>query len=152
VIALPTVLLGFLYGQTRIFFVMARDGFLPMTLAKVNPKTGTPARITIVTAVLVAILAGLVPLNEIAALANAGTLVAFIAVAVCLLVLRKRSPDLHRVYRTPLAWVVAPVAIVGCIYLFFSLPTQTRLFFLAWNVLGIVWYVAQTALKSRKAA
>jgi len=152
VIALPTVLLGFLYGQTRIFFVMARDGFLPMSLAKVNPKTGTPARITIVTAILVAILAGLVPLQEIAALANAGTLAAFVAVAVCLLVLRKRLPDARRVYRAPLAWVVAPVAIVGCIYLFFSLPGLTRSFFFIWNAVGLAWYGASTLYKHRKAA
>jgi APA family basic amino acid/polyamine antiporter len=151
VVALPTVLLGFLYGQTRIFFVMARDGFLPMSLAKVNPKTGTPARITVVTGVLVAILAGLVPLAEIAALANAGTLLAFIAVSVCLLVLRKTAPDQRRVYRTPLAWVVAPVAIAGCIYLFFSLPEKTRLFFCAWNAVGLVWYVTQHAYREGKA-
>jgi APA family basic amino acid/polyamine antiporter len=152
VIALPTVLLGFLYGQTRIFFVMARDGFLPMSLAKVNPKTGTPTRITIVTAVLVAILAGIVPLQEIAALANAGTLLAFVAVGVCLLVLRKTAPDQRRVYRTPLAWVVAPVAIAGCVYLFFSLPQQTRTFFFIWNAVGLAWYVSQAAYKARKAA
>ena len=152
VIALPTVLLGFLYGQTRIFFVMARDGFLPMSLAKVNPKTGTPARITVVTGVLVAILAGIVPLEEIAALANAGTLLAFIAVSVCLLVLRKTKPDQPRIYRTPLAWVVAPVAIVGCVYLFFSLPEKTRLFFFAWNGVGLAWYLAQHAYRSRRRA
>jgi APA family basic amino acid/polyamine antiporter len=151
VIALPTVLLGFLYGQTRIFFVMARDGFLPMSLAKVNQKTGTPARITIVTAILVAILAGIVPLQEIAALANAGTLLAFVAVGVCLLVLRKTAPDLRRVYRTPLAWIVAPVAIAGCVYLFFSLPQTTRNFFFIWNAVGLIWYAAQHAYKLGKA-
>ena len=141
VIALPTVILAFLYGQSRIFFVMARDGLLPASLATVNKRTGTPIRITVVTAVLVGILAGIVPLDEIAALANAGTLAAFIAVAVCMLVLRKRSPDAPRVYRTPLAWVIGPAGILGCIYLFFSLPDQTRVFFLIWNVVGLAWYV-----------
>ncbi len=150
VIALPTVLLGFLYGQTRIFFVMARDGFLPMSLAKVNPKTGTPARITIITGVLVGALAGFVPLDEIAALANAGTLLAFVAVGVCLLVLRKTAADQPRIYRTPLAWVVAPVGILGCTYLFFSLSEKTRIFFLVWNIVGLVWYAAQHIYKQRK--
>ena len=151
VIALPTVLLGFLYGQTRIFFVMARDGFLPMSLAKVNPKTGTPARITIITGVLVGALAGFVPLDEIAALANAGTLLAFVAVGVCLLVLRKTAADQPRIYRTPQAWIVAPVGILGCTYLFFSLSEKTRVFFLVWNAVGLVWYVAQSLIKARAA-
>ena len=80
VIALPTVILAFFYGQSRIFFVMARDGLLPPALAKVSGR-GSPVRITLFTAVIVAVLAGLIPLDELAALANAGTLTAFIAVA-----------------------------------------------------------------------
>lgn len=139
VIALPTVLLGFLYGQSRIFLVMARDGFLPQSLAKIS-KRGTPVRITIVTAVLVAIIAGLLPIDEIAALANAGTLIAFTAVGACLLVLRRRSPDLRRPFRTPAAWFVGLGAICGCAYLFISLPTDTILACFGWNALGLVVY------------
>ena len=142
VIALPTVLLAFLYGQSRIFFVMSRDGLLPRGLSKVNQRTGTPIATTLFTAVLVAALAGVARLDEIAALANAGTLAAFIAVAVCLLVLRKRDPSRPRVFRTPLAWVVGPVAILGCLYLFWSLPRTTQLWFFAWNALGVVAYLA----------
>ena len=142
VIALPTVLLAFLYGQSRIFFVMSRDGLLPHGLSKVNQRTGTPIATTLFTAVLVAALAGVARLDEIAALANAGTLAAFIAVAVCLLVLRKRDPSRPRVFRTPLAWVVGPVAILGCLYLFWSLPRTTQLWFFAWNALGVVAYLA----------
>ncbi len=141
VVALPTVLLAFFYGQSRIFFVMSRDGLLPRSLSKVNTRTGTPVAITVFTAILVAALAGVARLDEIAALANAGTLAAFIAVAVCLLVLRKRDPSRKRVFRTPLAWVVGPIAIFGCLYLFWSLPQKTQLWFLLWNVLGIVAYV-----------
>jgi len=139
VIALPTVLLGFLYGQSRIFLVMARDGFLPQSLAKISTR-GTPVRITIVTAVLVAIIAGLLPIDEIAALANAGTLIAFTAVGACLLVLRRRSPDLRRPFRTPAAWFVGLGAIAGCAYLFISLPTGTILACFGWNALGLVVY------------
>ncbi|MBU8974675.1 MULTISPECIES: amino acid permease [unclassified Lysobacter] len=142
VIALPTVLLAFFYGQSRIFFVMSRDGLLPRSLSKVNPRTGTPVAITVFTAVLVAALAGVARLDEIAALANAGTLVAFIAVAVCLLVLRVRDPNRPRTFRTPMAWVVGPLAILGCLYLFWSLPHKTQLWFLAWNVVGVVVYLA----------
>jgi len=140
-VALPTVLLAFLYGQSRIFLVMARDGFLPQSLAAVS-RRGTPARITGVTAVLVAAVAGLAPLDAIAALANAGTLCAFSAVAISVLVLRQREPGRSRPFRTPLAWVVAPAAVAGCVYLFFSLQTVTQLAFLGWNLAGLVVYLA----------
>ena len=138
-IALPTVILGFLYGQSRIFLVMARDGFLPPALAKISTR-GTPARITLVTAVFVSIIAALTPLDVIASLANAGTLCAFIAVATCVLVLRRRDPAARRPFRTPLAWVVAPLAILGCVYLFTSLQTVTQVSFLVWNGIGLLVY------------
>lgn len=141
VIALPTVLLGFLFGQSRIFFTMARDGMLPTGLAKVS-RRGSPVRITVFTAVIVSVIAGLLPIDEIAALANAGTLLAFAAVAACMMVLRRRAPDAPRLFRTPLWWLVGGIAVVGCLYLFFSLPSTTQLYFLIWNVLGIVIYFA----------
>jgi APA family basic amino acid/polyamine antiporter len=139
VVALPTVLLGFLFGQSRIFFTMARDGLLPQSLAVVS-KRGSPVRITILTGVLVAAIAGFAPIDEIAALANAGTLAAFTAVSVCMLIMRRREPDAKRTFRTPLAPVVGTVAIVGCIYLFFSLPAKTEIFFLCWNAVGLLVY------------
>ena len=140
IIALPTVLLAFFYGQSRIFFVMSRDGLLPRSLSKVG-KRGTPVAITVFTAIVTSALAGIARLDEIAALANAGTLIAFIAVATCLLVLRKRDPARPRVFRTPLAWLVGPVAILGCIYLFMSLPTRTQLWCLLWNAFGLLVYL-----------
>ena len=140
VIALPTVLLAFLFGQSRIFFVMARDGLLPKSLAHVS-KRGTPVRITIFTAVIVSLIAGFFPLDEIAALANAGTLAAFVAVATCVLIMRRREPDAPRLFRTPAAPLVGGIAILGCIYLFFSLPNQTQVYFLLWNLAGIAIYL-----------
>ncbi|WP_298808283.1 amino acid permease [uncultured Sphingomonas sp.] len=141
VIALPTVLLGFLFGQSRIFFVMARDGLLPQALAKVSSR-GTPVRITVMTAVLVAIIAGVMPIDAIAALANAGTLAAFIAVCVAMLVMRRRAPDAPRTFRTPAAWPVGIVGVLGCLYLFSSLPSRTQLYFVLWNAAGLVLYFA----------
>ncbi|MGE4064745.1 MAG: amino acid permease [Rhodospirillaceae bacterium] len=141
IVALPTVILAFLYGQTRIFFVMARDGLLPSGLATVSAKTGTPVRITLLTGIVVAILAGLIPLDRIAALANAGTLAAFIAVSVCVLVMRQREPRRARVFKTPAVWLVAPLAILGCLYLLWNLPRQTQMFFLLWNVIGLAAHV-----------
>jgi APA family basic amino acid/polyamine antiporter len=138
-IALPTVILGFLYGQSRIFLVMARDGFLPPALARISTR-GTPARITLVTAIFVSIIAALTPLDVIASLANAGTLCAFVAVATCVLVLRRRDPDARRPFRTPLAWVIAPLAILGCLYLFTSLQVITQESFVIWNAIGLAVY------------
>ena len=139
VVALPTVILAFFYGQSRIFFTMARDGLLPPSLAKLSPR-GTPVRITIFTAIVVAILAGFIPLGELAALANAGTLAAFTAVSVCMLIMRRRAPEAPRTFRTPMPWVVGLGAIGGCIYLFFSLPVQTQIWFLIWNAAGLAAY------------
>jgi APA family basic amino acid/polyamine antiporter len=139
IIALPTVILAFFYGQSRIFFTMARDGLLPTALARLSSR-GTPVRITIFTALVVAVLAGFIPLGELAALANAGTLAAFTAVSICMLIMRRRAPDAPRTFRAPLPWLVGGVAVLGCIYLFFSLPAQTQLWFGIWNLGGLALY------------
>ena len=140
VIALPTVILAFLYGQSRIFFVMARDRLLPEGLARVS-RRGVPVRITVFTALVVMLFAGFLPIDAIAALANAGTLTAFTAVAVCMLVMRRRAPEMKRPFRAPAVWLVGLGAIGGCLYLFASLPSRTQLWFLGWNVLGLAVYL-----------
>jgi APA family basic amino acid/polyamine antiporter len=139
VIALPTVILAFFYGQSRIFFTVARDGLLPPSLARVS-RRGTPVRITIFTAIVTSVFAGLIPLASIAALANAGTLAAFVAVCAAMLTLRRREPNAERKFRAPVPWVVGIVGIVGCLYLFYSLPDRTQLFFLTAQVIGLVLY------------
>src|SRR4051795_3251972 len=139
VIALPTVILAFFYGQSRIFFTVARDGLLPSKLARVS-RRGTPVRITVFTAIVTSIFAGLIPLAAIAALANAGTLAAFISVCAAMLVLRRREPDTERKFRAPAATVVATVGILGCLYLFISLPNRTQLFFATAQAVGLVLY------------
>uniref|UniRef100_B0T4A9 Amino acid permease-associated region n=1 Tax=Caulobacter sp. (strain K31) TaxID=366602 RepID=B0T4A9_CAUSK len=142
VVALPTVILAFMYGQSRIFFVMARDGLLPEALSRVNRKTGTPVLMTLLTGALSAVLSGLLSLKDIAELANAGTLAAFIAVGLSVIVLRRREPNRPRVFSTPLWQVVAPGAILGCLYLFSSLPVKTQVYFLIAHLFGAVVYVA----------
>lgn len=148
VVALPTVIMAFMYGQSRIFFVMARDGLLPQRLAAVNPRTGVPVMMTMLTGVIVAVIGGLLPLNEIAAVANAGTLCAFVAVAACMLVLRVRAPEHPRKFKTPLPWLVGTIAILGCLYLFMSLPWTTKKYFFIWNAIGIVVYLLYARHKS----
>ena len=150
IVGVPTVILAFFYGQTRIFYVMARDGLLPRSLGAVSSR-GVPWVVTLFTAVVVAVLAGLLPLDEIAALANAGTLAAFTAVCASLLVLRVRDAARTRVFRAPLAWVIGPVGIAGCLYLLASLPSRTQFWFLIWNVVGLVIYLVWSSRHSRLA-
>ncbi|ESQ91353.1 amino acid permease [Asticcacaulis sp. AC460] len=148
IIALPSVILVMMYGQSRIFFVMARDGLLPQAVAKVNAK-GSPALITLLTGVFVAVFAGFVPLKEIAALSNAGTLIAFVAVALSVIILRVRMPNAERVFKTPVYWLIAPAAIAGCVFIFWNLPRQSQMFTLVWMVIGLVFYFAYGFWNSR---
>jgi APA family basic amino acid/polyamine antiporter len=139
VIALPTVILAFFFGQSRIFFTVARDGLLPPVLARVSPR-GSPVRITVFTAVVTSVFAGLIPLTAIAALANAGTLAAFVAVCAAMLVLRRREPNTERKFRAPAATLVSLIGILGCLYLFISLPNRTQIFFFTAQAIGILLY------------
>ena len=88
------------------------------------------------------------PLADIAALANAGTLAAFIATAIAVMVLRRRAPDLKRPFTTPLVWLVGPGAVLGCLYLFTSLSAKTMIFFAIWNVIGVAAYLLYGRTKS----
>jgi len=112
---------------------------LPQSLAHIS-RRGTPTRITLLTAVIVAILAGMLPIGKVAALANAGTLIAFMAVGICLIVLRRRAPEMPRPFRVRAAWLVGIGTIGGCLYLFFSLPLETLLWCLVWNLVGLGLY------------
>jgi APA family basic amino acid/polyamine antiporter len=152
VVALPTVIMVFMYGQSRVFFAMARDGLLPRRLAAVSKKRGVPVAVTLLTGVIAATLAGLMPLSRIVALANAGTLCAFIATAVSMIILRIRDPQRARRFRTPLWPLVGGVAIAGCLYLFSSLPRETIRFFIAWNLIGLLIFVGYARHRSLLAA
>jgi len=151
VVALPTVILAFMYGQSRIFFVMARDGLLPHQLGRVHEKSGAPVAMTIITGVVCALIAGVLPLATIAELANAGTLAAFVATSVALMILRVREPNRERPFKTPFAFIVAPAAILGCLYLFFSLPSVTQTRFFIWMGVGLVVYFVFSRGSSRLA-
>jgi APA family basic amino acid/polyamine antiporter len=141
-LALPSVILMMMFGQTRIFFVMSRDGLLPSGLSKIHPKFHTPHVITIITGVCVSAFAAFFPVGVLADISNSGTLFAFAMVAIAVMVLRKTDPDRKRPFRTPLVWIVAPVAILGCGFLFFSLGHETKMMFLIWAAIGLVVYFA----------
>ena len=139
-VALPSVILVMMYGQSRVFFAMARDGLLPRVLSRVSPRTGSPVLMTGITGLFVAAIAGFFRLDEIAELANAGTLLAFIAVGGCMMILRRRAPDAKRLFRCPAPYLVGTLAILGCAYLITSLPEKTLVRFLIWNAIGLVAY------------
>ncbi|MFI7586829.1 amino acid permease [Spongisporangium articulatum] len=140
-VAITSVVLVIMYGQTRIFFAMCRDGLLPRGLATVHPRYGTPARLTIGMGVLIAILAALVPLGEIVKLVNIGTLFAFILVNIGVIVLRRTRPDMPRPYRVPLSPVFPGLGILFALYLMKDLPFDTWVRFVVWLVVGLAIYV-----------
>jgi APA family basic amino acid/polyamine antiporter len=139
-LALPSVILMMMFGQTRIFFVMSRDGLLPTGLSKVHPKFKTPHVITIITGIFVALFAAFFPVGALADISNSGTLFAFAMVAIAVVVLRKTDPNRNRPFKTPAVLVTAPLAAIGCVYLFFSLSTETKLMFVGWAVVGLLVY------------
>src|SRR6476661_6551368 len=139
-IALPSVVLLMMYGQTRVFFVMARDGLLPDKLSTVHERFRTPYVVTIVTGCFVAVAAAFLPVGTLADYSNAGTLFAFAAVSVGVMVLRLKDPGRARPFRTPLVFVVAPLSILGCLLLFFSLGIESKELFIAWTLIGLVFY------------
>ena len=139
-LALPSVVLMMLFGQTRIFFVMARDGLLPEKLAEVHPKWKTPYIVTAITGVVVAIAAAFLPVGKLADISNSGTLFAFMMVAIAVLVMRRTDPGRHRPFRTPMIWLVAPLAIVGTIALYLLLPIDAMLVLPGWGLVGLAVY------------
>ena len=150
IIALPTVIMVFMFGQTRIFFAMARDGLLPQALSRISGR-GVPVAVTLFTGLLAAMIAGILPLKVIAELANAGTLAAFIATALAMMILRSRAPDAIRAFKTPVWWLVGPLAVAGCLYLFWSLPNLTKMLFGVWNLTGLAVYLVYGRVRSRLA-
>jgi len=141
-IALPSVILMMIYGQTRIFFTMSRDGLLPKRLAKVHPRFHTPHVITMITGVAVAFFAALFPVGLLADVSNSGTLFAFAMVSLGVLVLRYTQPERPRPFRIPnmLVWPICVGAVIGCVVLFFSLSEFTKYFFLGWAAAGLILY------------
>ena len=139
-VAITSVLLTIFYGQTRIFFAMARDGLMPRRIAKVNPRTGTPVVLTFGMGILIATLAAIAPLNQIVKLVNIGTLFAFFLVNIGVIILRRTHPDMERPFRSPF---VPVFPIIGCfliLYLMYQLPGETWWRFGIWLALGLVIY------------
>jgi len=141
-LALPTVILMMMFGQTRIFFVMARDGLLPEFLSSVHPRFHTPHVVTWITGIGVAFGAAFLPVGKLADFSNSGTLFGFAVVSLAVLVMRATHPDRPRPFRAPMLWLFSPLAILGCLVLFFFLPWQAKVLFPVWSGIGLLLYFA----------
>jgi APA family basic amino acid/polyamine antiporter len=136
-----SVMLTSLLGQTRIFYVMARDRLLPRYVAEVHPRFRTPARMTMITGIVVAVLAAVIPIEKLLALVNIGTLSAFSIVCAGVFILRFTQPNAVRHYRAPLGPLVAILGVISCVFLMFdglNWPTWVR--FVVWFVVGVTIY------------
>jgi len=137
---ITSVILVTFYGQTRIFFAMARDGLLPSVFSDLHQRFQTPAKITLVVGIITAVLACFISLDVIAELVNIGTLAAFIIVAAGILMLRRVQPALERPFRCPLMPVVPLLCIISCCILILMLPFVTQLRFIIWMLIGLGVY------------
>lgn len=148
---LTSVILVLMYGQTRIFYTMARDGLLPSPFSKIHPKFKTPWVNTIVTGVIVAVAAGVFDINTIGDLTSVGTLAAFAIVCVAVIWLRQTRPNLERGFKVPLYPVIPIIGIVSCLYLMFQTPDEVRMFFLWFMIGAVVLYFAYGMWNSKLA-
>jgi APA family basic amino acid/polyamine antiporter len=147
-VAITSVTLTILYGQTRIFFAMSRDGLLPAIFARLSVRR-TPWVTTLMFGILTAIIAALLPLTEIAKLVNIGTLFAFFIVNIGVIVLRRTQPDLERGFRVPLVPWFPLIGAALCVYLMTKLELVTWYRFLGWLVIGLVIYFIYGRTHSR---
>lgn len=139
-IALPSVVLMMMFAQTRVFFVMSRDGLLPAALSKVHPKYKTPHVVTVITGIIVTVAAAFFPVGKLADVSNGGTLCAFLLVSLAIMALRVTAPERKRSFRTPAVWVVAPLAAAGCLMLFAFLVPVAKMVFFGWAGIGLLFY------------
>lgn len=131
-----------LYGQTRVFYAMARDGFFPRAFSSVHRRYRTPLFGTILTGVVAALLAAIFPLDILADLVSIGTLCAFVAVCVGIMILRVRAPAAKRPFKTPYVWFTAPAGVLSCALMMASLSGATQLRLVIWTALGFAIYYA----------
>jgi basic amino acid/polyamine antiporter, APA family len=148
---LTTVILILMMGQSRVLFAMSRDRLLPGGLSAVHPRFGTPWVISLITGVVVALIATFVPLSTLADMVNIGTLFAFVLVSIGVIVLRRTQPDLPRAFRTPAVPLIPILAVIACVFLMLNLGTLTWWRFLVWMALGFVVYFLYGYRQSRLA-
>ena len=152
VAGLTTVVMTLMIGAVRVLFAMSRDGLLPHGFGRVNRRTGTPVRVTLLIGSAVAVVAAFTPIGKLEEMVNIGTLSAFALVSLAVPILRKRRPDLERSFRVPLSPFLPVLAALVCVYLMLNLSLETWLRFLVWMVLGFVIYFVYGYRHSRVGA
>ncbi|MET7326991.1 amino acid permease [Nonomuraea sp. NPDC005650] len=140
VVAIASVVLTVIFGQTRILFAMSRDGLIPRVFQRVNMRHQVPVANTLIVAAFISVLAGLVPLGQLAEATSIGTLFAFAIVNIGVLVLRYRSPELPRSFRTPLFPATPVLGAVFCVIVMAGLAGATWVAFGLWMLVGLLCY------------
>ena len=148
---LTTVMLVLYYGLTRIIFAMSRDGLLSPFFSKVNPKTQTPVRVIVLCGTIMALIAGFMPLGDLAELVNIGTLAAFFLVCLGVIVLRITKPDMERPFLSPFSPLFPVLGMLSCAALMAFLPSITWLRFIIWLVVGLIVYFGYSMYHSKLA-
>ena len=149
VLAIASVVLTVLYGQTRILLAMSRDGLVPPVFGKVSRRTGTPVAGTWITGILVAITAGFIPLGALADATSIGTLFAFALVGASVIYLRRKQPQAPRTFKLPLYPVTPILGIFACLFLMSQLGWHTWLVFIIWMIAGAALYLGYGRRHSR---
>lgn len=138
---ITSVLLILVYSQSRVFFAMSRDRLLPAFMSKLHPKFDTPHYALLVAAFIAATIAGFLPLELLGHLVSIGALASFIVVTIGVMILRVTDPKANRSFSCPAVWFTAPIAILGCGYLLYTLLVQSGWWFLLWMVVGLLGYI-----------
>jgi APA family basic amino acid/polyamine antiporter len=141
IIGLCSAMMVCLYGQTRLFYAMSRDGLIPSIFSRISPHTHTPVFGTWLVGLVAAAISGLLPIDILGELVSIGTLLAFVIVTIGVLVLRVRHPQWTRPFRVQAVWLVGPMAIGSCLYMMFSLPGTTWLRLVVWLAIGALVYI-----------
>jgi len=149
VASILSVLFAFMLSASRIWFAISRDGLLPRWFSRTHPTYRTPYRPTVIIGVLTALVAGFLPIETVAELVNIGGLTAFVIVCTAVIILRRRSPELERTFRTPLVPLVPIIGIIFSLVLIASLPASTWVRFAIWMLIGIVIYFLYSRSHSR---
>jgi APA family basic amino acid/polyamine antiporter len=140
VCGITSVLLVMMYGSTRLFYALSRDGLLPKVFSQISDKSGAPTKSIVLVFIGTALVAGFLPIGRVAELTNIGTLAAFVIVSLSVILLRKSRPDLERPFKVPFVPVIPILAIVFCLFLICQLPTFTKIAFIIWISIGFVVY------------
>lgn len=151
VVAIASVVLAVMYGQTRILMSMSRDGLVPKVFERVSPKTSTPVANTWIATAVFAVPAAVVPLDVVLDMSVIGTLAIMAVVNVCVIALRRSRPDLPRRFRVPVYPVAPLLGIAFSLYLMYGLPLVTWVQFAVFVAVGLLVYTFYGRKRSRLA-